>query len=524
MKPIDLNSTDIETLLASGCIYVDKTADLHRLITTPGQRLFFVARPRRFGKTLMLSTLKAIFQGRRELFAHLAIAKTDYDWPTYPVLHLDFSKINTETLETFRRGLAFRVQVAFEAAGLTYDSHLTPDENFDLALRSCDECGTKRMVVLIDEYDGPVCHALDDIEKATAIRSILSNFYIQIKANAPHIRFLLMTGVMKFTQLSVFSALNNLIDLTLDRSAATLLGYTEDELGAFFGEHIRAHAEVMGLSEGDYRERLRQWYDGYRFSTWSKETVYNPIAIGTTLSLKEPAFRSTWAQTGRTSALFNHLRREPLLEQDYENIKGQSSAIFDVCGLDELANITLLYQSGYLTIKDFDPAWGTYTLGIPNEEVREDLNALIVRAAAPGDENALLAAIRAALQAADFPAFFKCLRAFYARLPYQAKEGRVPEAGYQRLLFVLLSACGLRVTAEDCQAAGRADLVAKVRDIVFLFEIKVDASAADALAQIRARDYAAPYRATAHTLHLIGLSFSSADRLLADAQAVTETC
>ena len=524
-QPINETTSDFPTLRGLGCVYVDKTKAIHELITNPGgNNLFFISRPRRFGKSLMLSTLKAIFQGRRELFDGLAIAKTDYDWTdVYPVLHFDFGTMEVETLEDFDVAFVARIEKAFAEAKVTYDRTTLPSINFDKAINELATRHGKPVVVLIDEYDAPVGHTIADPDKAETIRNRMAAFYGQLKVNVAKIRFLMMTGVTKFTQLSVFSALNNLKDLTLSAQAATLLGYTQEELETYFGEHMREHAEVMGIDYARYREQFRHWYNGYRFSPDCETTVYNPVAVAKTLGAKRPWFGATWSQTGRPSVLMNVLRRTPLADIDYERTPPQSETIFDTVSLRDINPITLLVQGGYLTIGNYNPYAG-YTFRVPNEEVRRDLNTLIAETALDKPGRRGFAELRGALYSKEFETFCEGLKAYYAGLPYGSYEKRIHEANYQRLLVVLLSACGLDVVPEVTQAAGRADIVASTDTSVYIFELKADGSTAqEALAQIHARDYAAPYRAGAKAIHLFGLAFDPAKHILLDAvhEAVT---
>ena len=515
MQDIAQSTYDFRVMRENGSVYVDKTGLLYPFIRRDRDALYFVSRPRRFGKSLMLSTLKYLFQGRRDLFKGLAIDSLDYDWAEYPVISLDFYTTIAPTLETFEANLRVLVREALLATGADWDDAATPEANFGMAIESLAKRRGKPVVVLIDEYDAPVSHALDDIPRANAVRERLSAIYAQLKSRGPNIRFMMMTGVTKFTQLSVFSALNNLNDLTLQPEAATLLGYTEEELDAFFGEHLRAHAQVMGLSDEDYRAQLRWWYNGYRFSPRSETKVYNPVAIGRALSRKCSYFEPTWSETGHSSALMKYLAAHPLTARDYEHIPDVTRAVFDVYDLDKIGALTFLYQAGYLTIKDFDPIGG-YTLGIPDEDVRQDLNQILVDQALQGDTDLGWNKARIALLKYDFPTFFACLESFYARLTYGAKEGRVGEASYQRSLFVLLTAGGLRAVSEDTQAQGRADLVADAFGRVFIFELKVGGTAEEALAQARARRYDLPYLATAQTIHRIGLAFDPETHHLID--------
>ena len=506
---------DFRIMREDGYVYVDKTALLGDLVTGGRDAYYFISRPRRFGKSLMLSTLECIFRGRRDLFKGLAIDKLDYDWAEHPILHFNFATMDVETLEVFKAGFVARVRRSLVEAGATYDPTQAPNDNFADAICFLARKRGKPVVVLIDEYDAPVSAALSDPAKATAIRTTLSAFYGEIKNNASDIRFMMMTGVTRFTQLSVFSALNNLNDLTMDARYATLLGYTEEELEANFSPSLHAHADIMGLSYEDYRSELRRWYNGYRFSPDSETRVYNPVAIAKTLGPKRKTFAPTWSKTGRPSALINYLTMGDIDGRDYENVRGVSESTLDVCNLKAIQPVSMLYQSGYLTIKDFKNPY--FILGVPNEEVRIDLNSLLLQYAAKEDGEPLRDAAGFALQEADFETFFAQIRALFAHLPYGSTEDRVPEAAYQRILYVLLSACPFRVTAEDRQAQGRADIVVESDERVFIFELKVDGTAAEALEQIKERGYAEPYKALGKPIHLIGLNFKSENHSLDDA-------
>ena len=504
---------DFRNMRKDGYRYVDKTALLYPLVTRGMDSFFFISRPRRFGKSLMLSTLECLFRGERELFKGLAIDQMDYDWAEYPILHFNFGTMDVTTFEAFQAGFVARVQEVIEDAKATYNPALAPNDNFSRAIKALARDRGKPVVILIDEYDAPVGHALNDIAKATAIRAKLSAFYGEIKNNVGNIRFMMMTGVTKFTQLSVFSALNNLTDLTMDSRYATLLGYTDEELEANFSKTMHRHAEVMGLSYADYREKLRWWYNGYRFARWNTTKVYNPYAIGQTLGACEPEFIGTWIATGQTSAVINYFTNNQLVELDYEHIEGVSEEDLDVCGLENIQPISMLYQGGYLTIKEYRRS--RFTLGIPDEEVRRALNSLLVQkfAGTPSDRYRNLTC--QALEEADFSTFFGYLSDLYAHLSYGPKENSVQEFSFQRILYVLLTSDGsFRVTAEDRQSQGRADLVAETPERVFVFELKVDGTPQEALDQIKEKGYAEPYRHSSKEVHLIGLSFDGATRRL----------
>ena len=522
MKPIATDTNDFPRLRRENCIYVDKTEYVHRLVSQPGSRLFFMSRPRRFGKSLTLSVLKALFSGRRELFDGLFIAeKTDWNWnETYPIIHFEFNDVTTTSLEAFEKNLANHVRARLEDAGYSYDGALSAHENFGNAIQSLSaKNGGKGVVILIDEYDAPVGHCLDDISKAEAVRDRLSDVYSQMKNRTGDIRFLLMTGISKFTRLSVFSALSNLVDVTQDKEYATMFGYTEEELTANFEEHLREHAKIMGKTYEDYRVEMKRWYNGFRFSTEVDTTVYNPVSVALTLKKKEQSFKATWATTGRPSMLMNYLKREDLLSINYEKVEEVSGEAFDVAELRNLTALALLYQSGYLTIKGYDIDVGDYTLGVPDEEVRRDLSTLVAGVAADKDM-AWAANLGKSLLRFNWPRVSVGLKSLFAHLPYGPREDDVQEFSYERVLHALLASQGIEVVSEDRQSNGRADIVAKHKRGIYIFELKVDEPVDKAFAQIREKKYAEPYLADGRPIWLIGLSFDSKTRHLVDFAAV----
>ena len=519
MKPIATDTNDFPSLRRDGKIYVDKTEYVHRMVSDANTRLFFISRPRRFGKSLTLSVLKALFTGRRELFDGLYIDKTDWKWEKYPVIHFEFNDVTTTSLADFETSFAIHVRERLEEAGFAYDKSLPPPENFGNAIESLSASnGGKGVVILIDEYDAPVGHALGNIDMAEAIRDRMSALYSRMKNRTGDIRFLLMTGISKFTRLSVFSALSNLVDITQDEEYATMFGYTEEELEANFEEHLRAHAEKMGKPYDEYRAEMKKWYNGFRFSTEVETTVYNPVSVALTLFKKERAFKATWATTGRPSMLVNYLKREDMLRIDPERIRGVSAAEFDVAELRNLKPIAMLFQSGYLTIKDYNSITRSYTLGVPDEEVREDLCTLMTGVAANTDMQ-WAASLGQKLLNAMWDDFFEGLQSLYAAMAYGPTERRVHENSYGRCLSFLLASCGFDFTMENVQSNGRADVVAKHPAEVCIFELKVDEPVDRAFAQIREKKYAEPYLADPRPIWLIGLSFDSHTRHLVDCAA-----
>jgi len=517
MQPIPVCSSDFPDIRKEGLLYVDKTAYLHQLITDIGQKFLFISRPRRFGKSLMLSTLKAIFQGRKELFDGLAISSTDYDWKVHPVIHLNMGFCASSTEKDFSVLLANEMRNSLKAVGVTYDDKLPPAGNFGNAINALSEQG-HAPVILVDEYDDPVARVLNNLEAAERIRSDLATIYGQLKDRSGKIRFLMVTGVSKFTKMSIFSALSNLTDISFDDRYATMLGFTESELDAYYGDRMAAHAEIMKLPPDAYRAELKRMYNGYRFWKYNGESVYNPVSINMTLSRMEPVFNCGWNETGRPSMLMNFLKRKEVLAIDPDQGPEASPMDFDVTDLSHIPIIGLLFQTGYLTIKDFNPYTRMFTLAIPDEEVRMDF-ALLMASLVGNDSVAWAASVGGSLLMARWESFFQGLKSLYAGVAYGPKEQRVCEYSYGRCLSFLLQGQGIVCQPEVTQADGRADMVCTHPCGIYIFELKVDSPAAIAMDQLQRKNYAAPYAADSRPIWLIGLSFDSATRQLTDAQA-----
>ena len=520
MKPICTNLCDFEALRKVGQLYVDKTAYFHRLITDPSRNYFFCARPRRFGKSLGVTTLKSIFLGHKESFEGLAISKTDYDWKPHAVIHFNWGGVDASSLENFDATFPAAVERSLVEAGFAYDKTLQPSTNLSDAINFFYAKDGVGPAILIDEYDDPVAKSLADPARAETIRDRLASIYAQFKDNSGKIRFLFITGVSKFTKLSIFSTLSNLNDITFEDTFAAMFGYTEEELDANFDGYMRLHAEKMGLSNEDYRTKLKRWFNGYRFARMNAVTVYNPVSINLSLFAREPEFRGTWTQTGRPSMLMNYIKREGMIAIDPDREITACEADFDVNDLNHINPIGMLYQTGYLTIADYFD--GLYRLRVPDEEVRRDVAALLAGAYA-GRDAQWSASLGAKLRAGQWDDFFDGLKALYAKLPYGSRERgeRKNEFSYQRPLCALAAAQGFTYDIEAAQTAGRSDLIAFHPRGIYIFELKVDESASAALAQIKEKGYAKPYLADGRPIYCIGLNFDSKTRQLVDSAEET---
>ena len=462
--------------------------------------------------------MKAIFEGRRELFDGLAISQTDWEWEQYPVLYFNFGKAAADSANRFERNFTSVIKSALTEAGFGYDKDNTPEINFGDAIDTLSKNKDGQgVVILIDEYDDPVAQLLDKPDEAEAARGLLANFYRQMKDRTGKIRFLMITGVSKFTKMSVFSALSNIHDLSFDGEYATMLGYTEDKLDKYFDSHMHAHAEKMGLSYDDYRAELKRWFNGYRFGKSATETVYNPVSIGVNLSMQEPFLQPCWSQTGKASMLMNFLKRDDFLSVNMDGVQNVLEQDFDVTDIRALRAMPMLYQTGYLTIVDYNRETGMFTLCVPDEEVRQDL-ATLTTAVAARQDTYWVSQLGVKLLSGQWDDFFVGLKSLYASLPYGSTEESIHEYSFERNLVVLLWSQGIRCTTEDRQANGQADVVAVSPVGVFIFELKVGESAEAALQQVKDKQYDAPYRSRNLPIWLVGLNFDRQTRHLLDAK------
>ncbi len=369
MRPI---STDIYTfseLIKNGYLYVDKTGVLETLVSKRRGKQFFMARPRRFGKSLTVTTLKSIFEGRRELFREFAIDRSDYDWQTYPVIRLDMSMTFAETVEEFNLKATERLKANRAALGLEVEFGASADVNFGRLIEAAAKSSaTGQTVLLVDEYDKPL---LGHLGRPTveAFRTALKSFYSVIKAMESLQRFTFITGVSKFSKVSIFSDLNNLTDLTMDLETATLMGYTHEEVQTNFGPYLARLGEANGLTPEQAFDRVIEMYDGYRFHPAAAHVV-NPVSLGRCLMSRE--FRNYWYETGTPTFLVNMLKERPV---DISNVE-VSEAELGTYEPSSPSLVPLLYQTGYLTIKKFEQTGDLrlYTLGFPNGEVERAFN------------------------------------------------------------------------------------------------------------------------------------------------------
>ncbi len=481
---------------------MDKTRQVYELAT--GGKYYFLSRPRRFGKSLLVSTFKELFEGSKELFEGLWI-EDRWDWEkTNPVINLRFSSLGYKSLG-LERALQEFLDELIEEHNLEVEEEALEKKFREIFASLAAKKG--QVVLLIDEYDKPIIDYLgEEIALAKENQQVLKTFYSVIKDSDPHIRMVFITGVSKFSRVSIFSDLNNLYDITLSESYATMLGYTQEELETFFAEHLKDFCEKKNYSREEALAQIRRWYNGY---SWDGEAfVYNPFSI--LLFFKDHKFTNYWFKTATPTFLINLIRKE--VYYDFDGVK-VGDAAFDSFDIEHLDVITLLFQTGYLTIKKYDERRELYTLGYPNREVKKSMLEYLVHAFS----NTSATQVRAyaldvvdALQEENLEKVRDVFNILLYSLPYQLHQKA--ESFYHAIVHLFFKYMGLDVHSEVSTARGRADSMVEFDDKVYCFEFKLDRSAREALEQLKNRGYADKYRSAGKKIILIGVNFSSEKR------------
>jgi hypothetical protein len=507
LKNLPIGVQNFESLRRDGYLYVDKTEQLYRLAHEG--RYYFLSRPRRFGKSMLLSTLHAYFAGQKDLFEGLAIERLEKDWTVYPVLHLDLNTENYTTAEALENKLNVALTAWEKLYGRNEVEMSLPSRFEGVIQRACEKTG-QRVVILVDEYDKPILQAIHDEKLQDDYRAILKSFYGALKSTDGYIRFALLTGVAKFSKVSVFSDLNNLEDISMVAPYASLCGITDEEIDTQLVPYVQRLADAMGQSYEEVREELRLRYDGYHFRP-NSEGVYNPFSLLNTF--KRDEFRNYWFETGTPSYLVY------LLKKYHYNLEHMATAVVDADTLNSIDPqsdnpIPVIYQSGYLTIRDYNPRFKSYVLGFPNQEVEEGfLNFLLPHyARIPSGQTAFqIMNFVQEVESGQTDAFLKRLSVLFADTPYELVKDL--ENHYQNVLFILTKLLGFYVKAEYHTSEGRIDLLLQTDDFTYVMEFKLDGTAEEALRQIEDKHYALPFEGDAHRkLVKVGVNFSSATR------------
>ena len=493
---------NFEKVILGGYEYVDKTALIYELFNTGSY--YFLSRPRRFGKSLLLSTLEAYAQGKKELFKGLALEKLEKDWTVYPVLHLDLNTEKYDTEASLENKLELTLKQWEAEYGYNPDEYSVATRFEGVIRRACEQTG-HRVVILIDEYDKPMLQAIGNEALQHEYRSTLKAFYGALKSMDGCIRFALLTGVTKFGKVSVFSDLNNLMDISMDDRYVEICGISEKEVHAYFEEDIHALATATGMSYEQACAELKANYDGYHF-TENAVGMYNPFSLLNTFAKKK--FGSYWFETGTPTYLVELLKLHHYPIEDLEHIV-TSQPVLDSIDTASTDPIPVIYQSGYLTIKGYNKMFENYTLGFPNREVEQGFFKFLLPNYASVSVSKSPYQIQCFVEevmAGKVDDFFDRLKTMFADIPYELARDR--EVHYQNILYIIFKLMGFYVQVEYHTSRGRIDLVLQTQDYVYIMEFKLNGSADEALAQIREKGYAAPFAKDSRTVYRIGVNFS----------------
>ena len=492
-------------IISEEFLYVDKTALVYKLAND--SKYYFLSRPRRFGKSLLVTTLEAYFQGRKELFEGLAISKLETEWKQYPVLHIDLNAADYRSEEALISIIDRHIRQFETIYGENPKDIALSDRFIGVIQRAYEQTG-RQVVILVDEYDKPLLEAIGNPALQNDYRKILKSVYGVGKTMDSYIRFALFTGVTKFSKVSVFSDLNNLEDITMDEQYAEICGITEQEIRNNLDNEVEAMAEKLKVSKSECYEKLKVYYDGYHFHPDSVG-IYNPFSL--LCALKRREFRDFWFETGTPTFLVETMKRN---HYDLERLTREEATADLLGSLDSIDTnpIPLIYQSGYLTIKGYDSEFGTYRLGFPNQEVERGFSRFLFRYYTPASQgqDSFVKDFVLAVRAGQTDKFMKRLESLFAGQDYQLAGDA--ELYFHNAVSLIFKMVGFYTETERHTSDGRMDMVVQTADYIYLFEFKLDKSADEALAQIEKKQYAAPFADDSRKLYKIGVNFSSETR------------
>ena len=491
-----------------GYVYVDKTALMYKLLSEG--KYYFLSRPRRFGKSLLISTLEAYFLGKKELFEGLAVAEIEKEWVEYPVLHLDLNTEKYDSIEVLNNKLSGSLKLWEDQYGRNESEKSIP-MRFEGVIRRAKEKTGRNVVILVDEYDKPMLQAIGNEELQKAYRDTLKSFYGALKSMDGCIRFALLTGVTKFGKVSVFSDLNNLNDISMDHRYYDICGITEEELYRCFEKEINELAQANHQTYEQACQQLKLDYDGYHF-TYDTPGMYNPFSILNTLSKQR--YGSYWFETGTPTFLVELLQKTDYNLEEMANVEADSDMLGSIFNNDN--PIPVIYQSGYLTIKDYDSRFGIYKLGFPNREVEDGfMKYLLQHYTSKNNTSSAFEISRfiADIESGNAEGFMQRLQSFFAGTKFD-QIAKDTENWFQNVVFIVTTLCGLYIEAEHQTSNGRIDLVMKTDKYVYVMELKYDGSPEEALRQIDDKGYALPWQSDGRKVIKVGANFSSELRRL----------
>ena len=490
--------------------YVDKTECIYRMTHTDGT-YFFLSRPRRFGKSLLVSTFQSYFEGKKELFEGLAIEKLEKEWNSYPVLHFDLSKgkhMEKEQLNRYLLDIIEKQEARFDCKSNKIDVNIRLDDLINAVYQKTG----KQVVVLIDEYDAPLLDVAHEKEKLDELRNTMRNFYSPLKGNESMLRFVFMTGITKFSQLSIFSELNNIKNVSMDEPYAGICGITKEELLTQMSDDIDALAGHLELSREETIQELKDHYDGYHF-TWPSPDVFNPYSLLNCFA--DGRMDDYWFGSGTPTYLINMMRKYEFLPADLGEAIEVGKKDFDAPTETMTTIVPLLYQSGYVTIKGYDKPTKLYLLALPNQEIRVGLYGSLLPhylTDKSAKANTTIAKMSVLVKKGDMDAAFCLLNDFLETVPYC--DNTHYEGHWQQTLYIMFALLtNYDILVEQHTAKGRIDITMETADTIFVMELKFNKSAEEALAQIEAKHYADAFKMSGKKMLKIGLNFSVKDEV-----------
>jgi len=504
LYPIGIQN--FEKIRRDGFFYIDKTALVYSLVKTGSY--YFLSRPRRFGKSLLISTLEAYFEGKKELFEGLAIERLEKDWISYPMIHLDLNAKKFDSGADLIR-LVDRQLLVYESLYGSCSSDETIDDRFVTLIRLAKEKTGRPVVILVDEYDKPLLQAIGNETLQTEYRNTLKAFYGVLKSMDGFIKFALLTGVTKFGKVSVFSDLNNLKDISMDHRYIEICGITEKEIHENLEPELHDLADAQGMTYEEVCQELKERYDGYHFD-YNTVGMYNPFSLLNTFDSMR--FGSYWFETGTPSYLVELLKRD---HYDLYRMAHEQTNVDVLNSIDSTSQnpIPVIYQSGYLTIKDYEKEFGNYTLGFPNKEVEEGFIKYLLPFYSSVDRvesSFQISKFVTEVRTGEVDAFFRRLQSFFADTPYELVKDL--ELHYQNVLFIVFKLVGFYVKAEYHTSEGRIDLLLQTDKYIYIMEFKLEGTAEEALQQIEDKQYALPFAQDSRKLFKIGVNFSNQSR------------
>ena len=500
-----------ENIIEGNYLYVDKTKYIVDF-RTKGMKYIFLSRPRRFGKSLFASTLQAYFEGRKELFEGLAIADYEKEWVKHPVLHFDMSGAKHFDAEALKHYLDLQL-IPYEELYGKNENEIYPNERLDGIVKRANKQTGQKVVVIIDEYDAPLLDVVHEKDNLAQLRLIMQNFYSPLKKLDPYLEFTFITGITKFSQLSIFSELNNLDNISMFDQYSAICGISKTELTTVMKPDVEGLGKALGMTYEECLEELRKYYDGYHFSK-NSEDVFNPFSL--VRAMNGQAIESYWFGSGTPSYLIKSLQKYHVNVMDIER-KGCNVDDFDVSPEQMTSALPLLYQSGYLTIKKYKPLTKSYQLGYPNREVKIGmLKSLAPNYLSPVsiDNNGLVADFVEMLYDGDLEGAMVRLKAYLASISNRLSNKN--ERDFQTVFYLIFNLMGAFILVEEDSAIGRADAVVHTPDAVYVFELKYDGSAEEAIKQIDDKGYLIPYSADGKRLYKIGVNYDSQQRTIGD--------